>query len=269
MIKLIASDLDGTLLDENKQLPKEFPQLIEYLDSKNINFTIASGRSYTALTHLFNEKYLKKLNFICDNGAYIVRAGKTESVSIIEKQTVNKITEICKQLENTSPVLCGMKDIYYEKSVKEQFSREINNFYINFNAVDDISAVEDDIFKISVCDIKNPLKNSFPRLTEYFGDSLTITVSGDCWLDIMNKDINKGSALADIQKMMNVGFDETMAFGDFYNDVPMLEKSYYSFVMENAGEDMKKYGRFIAPPNTENGVIRAIYRTMVAHDGEN
>ena len=49
-----------------------------------------------------------------------------------------------------------------------------------------------------------------------------------------------------------------MVFGDFYNDVEMLKKAHYSFVMENANEDMKQYGNFIAKKNTENGVIEAI-----------
>ena len=49
-----------------------------------------------------------------------------------------------------------------------------------------------------------------------------------------------------------------MVFGDFYNDIEMLQKAYYSFVMENANEDMKQYGNFIAKNNSENGVIQAI-----------
>ena len=52
--------------------------------------------------------------------------------------------------------------------------------------------------------------------------------------------------------------NETMVFGDFYNDIEMLQRAYYSFVMENANEDMKQYGNFIAKSNTENGVITAI-----------
>ena len=69
---------------------------------------------------------------------------------------------------------------------------------------------------------------------------------------------NKGYALEQIQKDENISFEETMVFGDFYNDIEMLQKAYYSFVMENANEDMKQYGNFIAKRNRENGVIQAI-----------
>lgn len=85
-----------------------------------------------------------------------------------------------------------------------------------------------------------------------------VVVSGELWVDINNKGVNKGYALEQIQKDENISFEETMVFGDFYNDIEMLQKAYYSFVMENANEDMKQYGNFIAKSNRENGVIQAI-----------
>ena len=73
-----------------------------------------------------------------------------------------------------------------------------------------------------------------------------------------NKGIDKGNALKLFREKYDIAFEETMAFGDFFNDVGMLKNAYYSFVMENASDEMKKYGRFIAKKNTENGVIEEI-----------
>ena len=77
-------------------------------------------------------------------------------------------------------------------------------------------------------------------------------------MDINGKNVNKGAALKEIQKTYNISYDETMVFGDFYNDIEMLKEGHYSFVMENANEDMKKYGNFIAKSNKEAGEIQAI-----------
>jgi len=88
-------------------------------------------------------------------------------------------------------------------------------------------------------------------------------VSGKHWVDINNKGVNKGIALEEIQKSLNISYEETMAFGDFYNDISMLEKAYYSFVMENANEDMKQYGNFIAESNVNNGVLKAIEKYVL------
>jgi len=257
MVKLIATDMDGTLLDEHKRLPKDFFKLLDILKSMGIEFIIASGRSYLALEYIFGER-AKTMSFICDNGAYIVVNGEVISVSIIEKATVQSIIKECRKLSDTSPVLCGMNDIYYDKSVKEQFRKEINNFYIYFSDVDDILNVDDDIFKIAICDLKNPLNNSYPVLNEKFGDVLSVQVSGTYWQDIMNKGVDKGYALKIIQDRLKLSIAETMAFGDFYNDIPLLNRAYYSYVMENANDDMKKFGNFIAQKNSQNGVVKAI-----------
>lgn len=257
MIKLIATDMDGTLLDDNKQLPKDFFRLLDILNSKGIEFVIASGRSYVALYHIFGE-HAKDMNFICDNGAYVVVKDKIVSVSIIEHSTVMDIVKECNKLECVSPVLCGMKDIYFSSSAKEQYKQEINNFYVKFTAVDDLLSVQDDIFKIAICDTKNPLYNSYPVLNRKFGDSLSVVVSGVRWQDVMNKGIDKGNALKTIQESINATKSETMAFGDFYNDVPLLNMAEYSYVMANANDDMKQYGKYIAEPNYKNGVVKAI-----------
>ena len=74
----------------------------------------------------------------------------------------------------------------------------------------------------------------------------------------MNKNVNKGAALEKIQKDENISYEETMVFGDFYNDIEMLGKAKFSFVMENANEDMKQYGNYIAKSNRDYGVIKAI-----------
>ncbi|MGN1411371.1 MAG: HAD family hydrolase [Oscillospiraceae bacterium] len=256
-IRLIATDMDGTLLDDYKQLPKDFFKLLNILKSMGIEFIIASGRSYVALEYIFGE-YAKSMSFICDNGAYVVINGEVVSVSIIEHQTVKDVIKECYSLENVSPVLCGMEDIYYNKSVKRQFKEEINNFYINFTDVDDVLNINDNIFKIAICDLLNPLKNSYPILNGKFGDTLSVVVSGERWEDVMNKGIDKGYALEIIQNRLNVSIDETMAFGDFYNDIPLLNRAYYSYVMDNANNDMKSYGRFIADKNSNNGVVKAI-----------
>ena len=72
-----------------------------------------------------------------------------------------------------------------------------------------------------------------------------------------------GAALAHLQKELGISPDETMAFGDYYNDAGFLARASYSFVMENADEEMRKYGNFTAPPNTQYGVIRTIRRYVL------
>ena len=256
MIKLIATDMDGTLLDKNGELPKEFPEVLDKLVKKNIKFVVASGRSYVKLKESFKGME-GKIDYICDNGAFVVENNEISSIEIIDREKVKEIIRVCSDIKDVQILLCGRKGAY-QLDCSDNFNKEINKYYNKKYIVDDLYNVDDDIFKITVCDLGNSSKNSYKILEPKFGGDLSVVVSGAIWLDIMNKNINKGNALEKIQNDFNISKDETMVFGDFYNDVEMLKRAHYSFVMENANEDMKQYGNFIAKSNVENGVIEAI-----------
>lgn len=256
MIKLIVTDMDGTLLDEEGKLPKDFFNTLEKLKSKDVKFVVASGRPYVTLHKNF-EPISDELDFICDNGAFIVKNGQVISIDIMDRTKVNEIINFCQDIPNVEVVLCGIKSAYQNR-LSNEFEKEIGKYYLKNEIVDDLTTVDDDIFKVTICDLNNSATNSYKILEPNFNKYFALVISGTTWIDIMNKGINKGSALDKIQKDEGISYEETMVFGDFYNDVEMLKKAHYSFVMENANEDMKQYGNFIAKKNTENGVIEAI-----------
>ena len=90
-----------------------------------------------------------------------------------------------------------------------------------------------------------------------------MTISGDMWMDCMAIGVSKGQAIKILQESLEIKPEETMVFGDFYNDSQMLLQAKYSFVMENANEDMKPFGNFIAPSNDDDGVMRMIKKYVL------
>ena len=264
MIKLIATDMDGTLLDEDKKLPSEFFGILNRLKEKGIAFVIASGRSYVTLYENFRPKS-DTLDFICDNGAFVIVDGGITNLDIIEKSRVKEIIQACNDMKNVRILLCGVKGTYHI-SFDEEFNGHIQSYYINRRVMENLMDVKDDIFKVAICDLEGPQNNSFPALTKLFGEELALQISGSVWMDVMNKGVNKGAALEKIQKKLGITPEETMAFGDFYNDIDLLRKAKYSFVMENANEDMFQYGNFRAKSNAEHGVIKAIEEYIFEKD---
>ncbi|MEE0439393.1 MAG: HAD family hydrolase [Ruminococcus sp.] len=265
MIRLIATDMDGTLLDAEKNLPRALPQLLQELYRRDIVFAIASGRSRIALTSLFGD-LAASLIFICDNGGYIQIPGQAPLLHSMQPEAVHTVLDLCRQLHQVVPVLCCQHDIYYPQSAQEQFQNEINNFYKQFQhcpyeALYDI-AKQDPVLKIALCDMAGPMQNSFPALQKEFGNSMNLLVSGNCWMDVMPAGIDKGMGIRTLQNHLGISPEETMTFGDFYNDVAMFQASAYSYAMENAEEGVKQQARFLAPPNTENGVLRTICREL-------
>jgi len=260
MIKLIASDMDGSLLNNKKEIPSDFFQTIERLKQRNIVFAAASGRSYPKLEEDFRA-VLQDIYFICDNGALVMKQGKILYQNCIDPQGLYEIIEACESIPNILLVLCGTQGAWH-KPCPEQFHPHLRAYYIKNHVVEDLHSIQDSIFKIAICDLNGAANNCFPILNSQFGNRYSGAVSGPLWMDIMNQGVNKGAALRMIQQDCGASREETMAFGDYDNDIELLQNAAYSYVMANAKEEMRQYGRFIAPSNEENGVVRTIRRVI-------
>ena len=111
MIKLILSDMDGTLLDENNQLPAEFDEVMEELHKRGVQFAPASGRQYYSLLKSFPE-YEDKFIFVSDNGTIVRQHGKELFSDIIEHDVAREIFNSVNEVEGVYNVLCGKETVY-------------------------------------------------------------------------------------------------------------------------------------------------------------
>lgn len=256
MIKLIATDLDGTLLDEDKNLPPDFLFLLDRLLKKGIRFVAASGRSSTSLRGQFGP-YDNQITCICDNGACLMENGAITQTSPLPKEAIHRIIQVCRGIPDIQLVLAGAHNAQISPYT-EEFACELEKYYPQHQLHNHLERVNEGIFRVAVCDMAGAAGNSYPILKAEFGETFSMAVSGDHWMDIMNPGINKGAALESLQHKLGVTPEETMAFGDYYNDVEMLQRAKYSFVMENAHHDLRQYGNYLAKSNREYGVAHAI-----------
>lgn len=255
MIKFIATDMDGTLLNKHNEIHDEFFEIFEKLENKNITFAAASGRQYFNLAKRF-EAIKDRMMFIAENGTFVVYKGKELFVNALDKNVAIELIEIGRKIDNANVILCGKKAAYIEND-NVDFVKEVQKYYERYEIVKDINEVEDDILKVTICDFSGSQNNSNSYYNDY-REKLQVTVSGEIWLDITAKGANKGVAIKALQEKLGITFDETMVFGDYLNDLEMMEVAYHSYAMENAHEDLKKVARFTAKSNDENGVVEAI-----------
>lgn len=255
MIKLIVTDLDGTLLDDKKNLPEDFYDIYNQMRSKGIYFAVASGRNYGGVKNIFGD-LAKDIFFICDNGAFTVEDGKVIDVRLISKQTIKEVVDFAFET-GVDVMLCGPKGTYITHGSKA-FMEKMAGHYANVTVVDNIYNVDDDICKVSLYDPGDIVTHSYLPLVEKFGSKLTIHMAANVWIDTMDKTVDKGVGVKRIQQKLAITPEETMAFGDFYNDIPLWETARYSFVMANANEDMKKNASHIADDCNHGGVTKAI-----------
>ncbi|MFQ9067632.1 MAG: HAD family hydrolase, partial [Romboutsia timonensis] len=259
MIKLIASDMDGTLLNDKDEIHEEFYQVFQELKKQNIIFAAASGRQYYNLAKRF-EKIKDDMMFIAENGTFVVYKGEELLLNALDKETAIELIKIGRDIKESYVVLCGKKSAYIE-SKDERLIKEVEKYYEKYKIVNDLTKVEDDILKVTICDFIGSEENSYTYYNDY-KENLQVSVSGQIWLDITDKGVNKGIAINKLQELLNIKHEETMVFGDYLNDLEMMESAYHSYAMENAHDDLKKVARFRAKKNTENGVVEKIKEVL-------
>ena len=261
MIKLIAADMDSTLLDDNGNLNEEFDSVFHQLVKKDIKFAVASGRQYYRLKASFKDHWEDML-FIADNGSMLVDGDEKLYSKALEDRDVKGLIRDSKEFEESHIVLSGKEKAYLD-SDEEELIEEIEKYYKRYEVVENLEKVEDEILKVAIF---------FPgdaeeRFGEFFQprwkDRVKIALSSPIWIDIYNKGTDKGVAMRIIQEKFGIKREETMAFGDYFNDVELLEEAKHSYAMENAHEDFKKHANFIAASNNENGVLEVIKREVL------
>ena len=255
MIKLIATDMDGTLLNSNNEINPEFYEVFKDIKEKGIVFAAASGRQYFNLLKRF-EGISDEMLFIAENGTFVVYKGKELLLNSLDKDSAKELINIGRTIDNAYVILCGKRSAYIEKN-DNRLIKETEKYYERYEIVEDLTKIDDDILKVTICDFSRSEVNSIKYYEEY-RQAFQITISGEIWLDITAKGVNKGIAINKIQDILNIKYEETMVFGDYLNDLEMMKSAYHSYAMENAHEDLKKVSRFVAKSNDDNGVVEAI-----------
>ncbi len=257
MIKLIVSDLDGTLLDSEKHLPPDFFEVFGELERRGITFAVASGRTYSAADHLFPGEYRRKIAFICDNGACTYHEEHLTHVFPLDRATYEEFLDACGRISGFRLIVCAESGVYHN-FCGDEFSDEVGRFYKHHAVTDDLRGIKGTIYKVAVCDERGSEAHGKPALDAIFGDRLNIQVSGEVWMDVMAAGVSKGSAVKALQSSLGVTRAETMAFGDYFNDLDMLMTADLSFCPENGHEAVKRQARFVCADCDHGGVTRAI-----------
>lgn len=263
MIRLIVTDLDGTLLDDEKKLPPDFFEVLAELNARGIAFAVASGRSYLAAGAIFGAA-AKEMNFLCDNGAFLVERGENTFRSVISRAQIEEMdAAVLKLGDRVRAILCGADGSWMrDYSENAQFKSMLASYHTQLFYTDP-SQVTEDVFKVAVCDLDGAGQHAYPILKAQFGAQMNVMHSGMYYLDMVNPDVDKGSALRKLQAKLGVTAAQTMAFGDYFNDVSLLKEAENSFIMENAPAEMHAHARFHAGNNNQGGVVRAIKRYVL------
>lgn len=261
-IKLIVTDMDGTFLNSNYEVSPDFPKVYQELKDRGILFVPASGRQMPGITKYFGD-IENEIGFIAENGGYIVYKNQELFADEMDHDLVVKIIKAVREIPGARAVLSAKKQAYYETEDQE-FIDFFTQYYTKNQKVEDLTKVTDDkAFKIAIFHPDGSEKNLYPILKQFEEYDLKSVVSGKYWLDVMNQNINKGIALEKLQKSLNILPEETMAFGDYMNDIEMLKNARYSYAMENAHPTVKETATYETVSNDNFGVLEIVRDYLV------
>lgn len=259
-IRLVAVDMDGTLLDEHGKVPQDLWPMLDRMRERGILFAPASGRQYATLRREFGT-HGDDMVFIAENGTFVVRDDAEVSSDVLAPATVAEVVAAARAMRrDIGIVLCGKRSAYIERT-DAAFRAEADRYYAELAEVADLDAVADDIIKIAVFAFGDAETEVAPDL-ERFRSSLQVVVSGEHWVDVMNPGVNKGEALRRLQAALGVTAAQTVVFGDYLNDLEMMDAADHSYAMANAHPDVAARARHRAPSNREHGVIRVLERLL-------
>lgn len=263
MIKMIFSDMDGTLLDGRGKVPEGFDAVAAELAARGVRFAPASGRQYFSLAESFS-RYRDTFLFVAENGTNVVYQGKTIFQITMERAAaLAMLSEVHAADPEIFCVFCGLKDAYALASQRlpENVS-ELHKYYTHAAWVPSFDDVDDDCIKVSFYDVTAHSKERIEPLAAKWRDTQQVVLSSDYWLDIMAPGASKGVAVRAMQKRFGVKPEECAAFGDYLNDLELLGAVEYSFAMANAHPAVKAVARYETASNEEGGVLLGIRRLM-------
>lgn len=261
MIRLIASDMDGTLLNSEKKTPRGLKGVVSALRNRGVLFAAASGRSRESILSYFDDM---PVTVIANNGgAVYLEDGTLLFAGEFPYEKAKPVMQTARSAPYMHLVLIGVKDTYVQMDEPEEH-KIFADFYFN-KKVRFVPSLEqvfltDQIVKISIStggDRQNEERGM--KLMQQFADEFSLVLSGDGWVDLTGKGISKGYGLERVCRHYGITMEETIVFGDYLNDLDMLRLTPNSYAMANAHQEVKKACMNVTRfTNNEDGVVREL-----------
>ncbi|WP_027415491.1 Cof-type HAD-IIB family hydrolase [Aneurinibacillus terranovensis] len=260
--KLAAIDIDGTLLTDDYSITGETKKTLHLAEEQGVTVVMCSGRGPFSVIPILEELELDGY-LITHNGA-VVTHSKTREIlweSGFYMDDLKDVVSYCRA-SGIHTDFCSPFEMYTETLDNEEVNKMYAKYLATPKLVDDALRVRDKIVKFT-------LFGSDEQLTKAFADIQAMQLpiktirSGPYYIDIIEKSTSKGTALRHLADKLGISMNETIAIGNYYNDLEMIHAAGVGVAVENAPEDVKREADLIVASNNDNGVADAIRRLIL------
>ena len=291
MYKLLAIDLDGTLLNEYGEVSQANYIAIQKAKEKGVKVILTSGRAVKSVQNLAEELESNE-NIICGNGAIIYNINEKKVLynKFISKRKILQIAKICEENsiyynvytpngiiaktlnynllfynhENTKKTEANKTRINIVQDIYKYIEEKEDEEYLKINIADSDKIIFDNIIKklkqikdIEVLDVSHMSR----KFIEHGQEIVPVTYY---YTEISSSDVSKWNALEYIMNLYGINKDEVIAIGDNVNDISMVENAGVGVIVGNGAPYIKEKADLVVAPNNENGVAEAIEKLILS-----
>ena len=253
-IKLVATDMDGTFLTDEKTFDKpRFQKVYDYMLQNDIQFVSASGNQYDQLRNFFKD--FPETLFVAENGALVGSHNEVFRSDIFSNDLKMRVIDLLNSLDDIQVIMCGEKSAYILNSSTPEFIKTSTFYFPTIKMVDDFKTVDDGVLKFSCNCPDDETELYMQKLADLIGPEVAIPTSGHGDIDVVRADVNKAYGLEYLANKLNIKPEEMCAFGDGGNDLEMLRYVGHSVAMENGSPIVLETAKYQTINNNQQGVI--------------
>ncbi len=261
-IKLIAVDMDGTFLSDQKTYNRErFMAQYQQMKAQGIRFVVASGNQYYQLISFFPE-IANEIAFVAENGGWVVSEGKDVFNGELSKDAFATVVEHLLTRPEVEIIACGKNSAYTLKKYDDAMKTVAEMYYHRLEYVDNFDNLEDIFFKFGLNLSDELIPQVQKALHEAIGDIMVSVHTGNGSIDLIIPGVHKANGLRQLQKLWGIDDSEVVVFGDGGNDIEMLRQAGFSFAMENAGSAVVAAAKYRAGSNNREGALDVIDKVL-------
>ena len=269
-IKLIATDLNGTLLHQDQSFDRvRFQRVLAALQALDVSLVLSSGNQYAHLQQLFKTVMADNLIMVAENGASIYAQDQLIFDGSLSAEQQRQFVTVDRQqplFQQAYVILVGSQGSYTETGAPAKLVAMARQFYDNLELVDDLAQVTDSIKKISISTQPEHAATLVEQANAYFDGRLQAHDSGYGVVDLVDRHVGKRPAIQFLATKKGLTADNVMAFGDGANDVPLLRYATHSYAMCNAEPEIQAAAQHVtALDNEHDGVLATIEAVVLGH----
>ena len=269
-IKLVCSDIDGTLIKSDKTIGELTYKAIHELVKRGIHFALVTGRFKTGVLPVMETLSLtdKEISGVYDNGAYVEVLGQPTSSYGVSIPLMLEVSKFASSYNARSVLFSGEEWVVEEK---DKWWARINGFYEGRGVCEPF---EETVRKSRMRNDSEPIKlvlrldddvkmAALKKELNILYPSLSFFLSHPDILEVSLKEVNKASGVSAIADKLGITKDQIMSFGNFDNDVPMLKEAGFGVAMKNGTQCALDAADYIAPSNEEDGVGKTLFSLLL------